>query len=482
MKGSVLMALQSTRKSLAETNPELAAQWHPTKNGDLTPKQVSRSARMKVWWICNQGHEWQATIANRNRGSNCLYCTNTKVLKGFNDLQTLNPTLAKEWNYKRNGELTPQDVMPYSNKKVWWICNQGHEWPATINHRMNGSACPVCHKGRATSFPESAVYFYVKQKYADAIQSYKPYWLKPMEIDIFIPSLNLGIEYDGAQWHRDIEHDNKKNMLCATHNINLIRIREPSCPKIDGQNIIMNSTSDVGLEKAIVFLFQRYLQLNVDINIQRDITKIRNIISYSKPNNSLSQCNPSLALEWHPIKNGKLTPEHVGPYSNKKVWWKCNRGHEWQSTIRHRNDGRGCPYCLGRRPVKGENDLATINPTLAKEWNYEKNHELLPSDVLPHSKKKVWWKCSVCQHEWQTSIYNRSRGTRCPVCAQNTKVQTQKQHMKEKRLGEVNTMKSGMQCKIINYINSANVVVEFENKVTKRATYSNFKKGAVSPN
>ena len=138
MKGSVLMTLQSTKKSLAETNPELAAQWHPTKNGDLTPKQVSRGSHMKVWWKCQKGHEWQTTIYHRTNGSGCPYCTGQKVIKGENDLQTVNPVLANEWNYEKNKGLTPEDVMPYSNKKVWWICNQGHEWQATINHRMSG--------------------------------------------------------------------------------------------------------------------------------------------------------------------------------------------------------------------------------------------------------------------------------------------------------------------------------------------------------
>ena len=535
---------------LRTINPSLAEEWNYELNGELRPENFAAYSSKKVWWKCSKGHEWQATINNRTQGRGCPYCASKKVLKGFNDLQTLNPILAREWNDKRNGKLTPADVTPHSNKKVWWICSQGHEWQAIINSRTRGSGCPVCHKGSVTSFPETIVYFYVKQKYADAIQSYKPHWLKSMEIDIFIPSLNLGIEYDGARWHRDVERDNKKNTICETHNINLIRIRELGCPNIDGQNIVINSNSEAELEKAIVFLFQRYLQSDVDINIQRDIVKIRNIVQYHKQDNSLLKCNPSLALEWHPIKNGKLMPEHVGPSSNKKVWWKCNKGHEWQATINSRNSGSGCPYCSGRRAVKGENDLATINPALAKEWNYEKNHGLLPSDVLSYSDKKVWWKCneghewqatiasrsqgcgcpvcagksvqvgfndlktlnpvistewhpiknkeltpndftdksrqivwwkcSVCQHEWQAAICNRTRGTGCPVCARNTRGQTQKRHMKEKRLGEVNTMKSGMQCKIINYINSANVVVEFENKVTKRATYSNFKKGAVS--
>ena len=64
--------------------------------------------------------------------------------------------------------------------------------------------------------------------------------------------------------------------------------------------------------------------------------------------------------------------------------------HEWQAPIDRRSQGKGCPYCSGRNVIKGENDLQTINPTLAKKWHYEKNNGLAPMDVLPNSNKKVW--------------------------------------------------------------------------------------------
>ena len=100
----------------------------------------------KVWWKCSNGHEWQTTISHRTIGSGCPYCSGLKVIKGENDLQTVNPTLANEWNYEKNDGLTPLDVRPSSGKKVWWKCREGHEWQATINHRNNGNGCPICAK------------------------------------------------------------------------------------------------------------------------------------------------------------------------------------------------------------------------------------------------------------------------------------------------------------------------------------------------
>ncbi|MBQ3109742.1 MAG: zinc-ribbon domain-containing protein [Clostridia bacterium] len=126
--------------------------------------------------------------------------------------------------------------------------------------------------------------------------------------------------------------------------------------------------------------------------------------------------NSNLAEEWNYEKNNGLTPLDVLPNSNKKVWWKCGKGHEWQALIADRNNGRGCPYCTGKKVLKGYNDLQTVNPTLAKEWNYDKNGELTPMEVAPNSGKKVWWKCSK-GHEWQAIIQNRNRGRGCPICA-----------------------------------------------------------------
>ena len=114
-------------------------------------------------------------------------------------------------------------------------------------------------------------------------------------------------------------------------------------------------------------------------------------------------------------KNDGLTPSDVLPNSNKKVWWKCSHGHEWQAVICYRNKGIGCPYCAGQKVLKGYNDLQTINPVLATEWHYEKNNDLRPTDVTANSGQKVWWKCKK-GHEWQAVIQNRTNGRGCPYC------------------------------------------------------------------
>jgi hypothetical protein len=133
--------------NLAAVNPELAAQWHPDLNKDLTPQQVTAGSNKKAWWQCEKGHEWEAAIQSRNRdGRGCPFCAGQKA-GADNNLAAVNPELAAQWHPTRNKDLTPQQVMPMSNKKAWWQCDEGHEWQSTINHRSRGDGCPDCRPG-----------------------------------------------------------------------------------------------------------------------------------------------------------------------------------------------------------------------------------------------------------------------------------------------------------------------------------------------
>ena len=127
--------------------PQIAAQWHPSKNGDMTPEMVTAFSNRTVWWLCPNGHEYPATIAHRTQAmSACPYCAGRKVLAGFNDLATKDPPLAAQWHPTLNGDLTPDMVTVGSRKKVWWQCSKGHVWQAIIHSRACGAkrGCPAC--------------------------------------------------------------------------------------------------------------------------------------------------------------------------------------------------------------------------------------------------------------------------------------------------------------------------------------------------
>lgn len=128
-------------------NPQIGEAHDPTKN-EMTPSDVTTGSGIKVWWQCEKGHEWQATIGNRSSGRGCPFCSGKRP-SAENNLQILNPDLAKQWHPTKNGDLTPCDVTASSGKKVWWMCKREHEWEATINSRSSGCGCPYCSKRRS---------------------------------------------------------------------------------------------------------------------------------------------------------------------------------------------------------------------------------------------------------------------------------------------------------------------------------------------
>ncbi len=422
---------------LLTINPQIASEWHPTKNGERRPQDFIIGSGKKVWWKCSScGHEWQTSIANRtkNNGTGCPKCKNELIaIKNSTpnpgeSLFDINPELAKEWHPTRNGDLTPKDVFPSSDKIVWWKCIVGHEWEATISVRNRGIGCIQCSKEKRTSYPEQAVCYYISKLFHDTINRYIE---DNKELDIYIPSLKIGIEYDGMFFHTSekAEKERNKDHYFAQKGIRVIRIKEKQ-----------GLTSDISIENDTIFYSpnRHYISLStviativkmiyeaknenvpeLDISIERDNTQILQAYLSSLKENSVFT-NKTLAKEWNYEKNGLLNPQYIPQNSGRKVWWKCEKCHEWQAVIASRNQGLGCPYCSNKKVLAGYNDLLTLNPQIASEWHPTKNGELKPQDFIIGSRKKVWWKCKDCGYEWETSIVNRTKenGTGCPCCA-----------------------------------------------------------------
>ena len=401
--------------------PKLAKQWHPIKNNDLKASDVMPKSNKKVWWLCEKGHEWQTTPNSRTTGGyGCPYCSGFFAIQGETDLQTKAPELAKQWHPTKNGDLKPSQVTCNYSKKVWWMCDKGHEWQATVHNRYRGkTGCPKCWGITQTSFSEQAVFYYMNKYYPDSINGDKSIIGK--ELDIYIPSKKVAIEYDGRAWHNtniSLEKDKKKNKLCIEANIQLIRIREPKLPTLTGCVVFERSDFDSysSLNDVINSILKYLGVYNADVDVYRDMILINEQYKFQDFKNSLLSKNPELAKQWHPTKNGDLKPSDISYGSGKKVWWMCDIGHEWQAAINSRSQGVGCPFCAGRLAISGKTDLQTKNPELAKQWHPIKNGNLKPSNITPNSDKKVWWICNK-GHEWHASISSRSRGNGCPYCA-----------------------------------------------------------------
>jgi len=158
-------------QSIASRFPDIAAQWHPTRNGHLAPDQLSAGSNGRVWWRCAEGHEWETRVNNRtSKGTGCPVCTGQAVLAGFNDLATRFPDVTAQWHPTRNGDLRPDQVSAGMNAKVWWRCEEGHEWETAVNNRTShGRGCPVCtgqtvlagFNDLATTFPKVAAQWHL---------------------------------------------------------------------------------------------------------------------------------------------------------------------------------------------------------------------------------------------------------------------------------------------------------------------------------
>lgn len=417
-------AIQGENDLMSVDSP-LLKEWNYDRNGRLTLSDFKEHSARKIWWKCKKGHEWCSSISDRSRGDGCPYCSGKRVLVGFNDLAHINPYIAKEWNYEKNGNKIPQKYTCKSGIKVWWKCEKGHEWKTSISNRSRGDGCPKCNSGIRTSFPEQAIYFYVKKIYPDAVNRCTDVLPNGMEIDIFIPSINVGIEYDGSVWHESdkaLEKEVKKYIECKRNDIFLIRVKEKGGNARENSCDVMLRIDDSFNNEAYSSLFMqlsKYIKIPNEIDVKNDRVHIQENYKTEIKNNSFGSKYADLVVEWDSEKNGMLTPYMFSSNSGERIWWKCCKNHSWQTTISTRAKGSGCPYCSGRYAIKGENDLQTLRPEIASEWNYNKNGNLLPCEFKSQSNKKVWWKCKE-GHEWEAIIANRTRrGDGCPVCGKN---------------------------------------------------------------
>ena len=133
---------------LATTNPNVLMRWDYEKNTDFSPTEITEFSHKKAWWKCEKGHSWYArvqSVTTKEKNTGCPYCGSRILLKGFNDLATLYPDVAKEWSYELN-EVTPDEVMSKNNNKFWWKCEKGHTWQASPSSRtgVNKTKCPYC--------------------------------------------------------------------------------------------------------------------------------------------------------------------------------------------------------------------------------------------------------------------------------------------------------------------------------------------------
>lgn len=410
---------------LYTTHSKIAHYWDYDLNFDVTPDMVSSGSKKKYWFKCPQcGKSYQMTLNSRCKVKDIPLCYSCSKKRGSlkkikemistgHTLKNNYPDIAKEWHPSKNGFFTPNNVTPSSGRKVWWLCPVcGTEWQQTIHTRTKGEGCPRCGHAYQTSEPEQIIFYYIKKVFPDSINSYKSEFLGRKEIDIYIPSIKTGIEYDGAFWHKNkTVSDTEKALILKENGIYFIRLYEETLSSVGQADYLIRTTdyysNPYGLNAAIKELFNHLnkqfgLKINIMIDVKQDYQKIVDLFTQKKRNlitgkTDLATVCIEMANEWDYEKNATL-PSQYTIKSNQRVWWKCKLGHEWEATITSRTKSDGhisqCPYCSNRYVLAGYNDLATTHPSLALQWNQDKNKNLSPQMVSSGSNKKVWWICN----------------------------------------------------------------------------------------
>ena len=344
--------------------PEIAKEWHPSKNKDLKPNEVTRGTPRKAWWLCSNNHSYQAAIANRTvQGTGCPYCAGKKA-SDENNLECLFPEIAKEWHPTKNQGLNPSDVTYGSHKKVWWLCPKDHSYQSQVRGRTgkHQNGCPQC--SNQSSEPEIRILSELKYFFDEVINRHK---VDGAEIDIYLPKLNLCIEYDGNYWHKDKElKDLEKNKLLASKGIQLIRIRQYPLKPLSKNDVLVSIKNSLDkddinelLKKIIPFAdtasqdkIKSYLA-QPSFKNQKLFKEYRSYFPSPLPELSLLQTHPLIAKEWDYDKNKPLKPENYSHGAHHNAWWLCSKkGHSYESRIvdRVRTMVR-CPYCLGKKTL-----------------------------------------------------------------------------------------------------------------------------------
>lgn len=408
--------------------PEVTKYFLEDKN-NIKASEVHPGSKKNYWWKCDNNHIFENKPSNMTKTNkkSCRFCNGIEAWPGesFGDLH---PNLVKEIDRDLEKDFDEFSVVPGSHKKINWICNKGHKWKTNIYSRaIKGHGCKKCKM--PYSREEVRIYSELKLIFKDTKIRFKKFG---EEVDVFIPSHNLAIEFDGYYWHLNKEQrDTDKTHELLNNKINVIRVRENLNPIKGAINVnvktaifenkdfilILNQIKNLISKKELIIKINKRLKLS---NFQNDELYLKILADMPAPvyENSLEAVYPEAAKKWDYSKNYPLTPEHISKGSQQKFWFICNKkNHSYDVRVGEIvKKNHICPFCMGKR-IDKSNSLATLFPEIASEWHPTKNHNLLPTAVAPNYAKKVWWLCEKGDEYEGTCNKRVNSKSGCPYCS-----------------------------------------------------------------
>ncbi|MBR4291066.1 MAG: hypothetical protein IKT52_10595 [Oscillospiraceae bacterium] len=331
----------------------------------LLEEYIDCKTPIRCMCICGNDH-WYVSPSNLLRGSLCKKCA-TRKLSESQKIHNRSKKVPKPHNEfvaecaDKNPTILVLGIYSGADNKIEAQCKRcGHIWIPVAQALLRGSGCPKCQRKMQTSFAEQAIFFYVKKKYPNSVNGYKNGFGRS-ELDIFIPELQIGIEYDGRKWHKNKEAiEKRKYEICQEQLITLIRVRERKIKNVATicDSIIYSEYGDTkkysSLDQCIQELLHA-LDIATDVNCDRDRIKIQEQYFTLIEKQSLGNLYPNLVGEWHQPSNGNITPFMVKPKSNVPYFWECPDCKEiYPAPPANRIKGTGCASCAGVKRLTQE--------------------------------------------------------------------------------------------------------------------------------
>jgi len=388
-------------------------------------KRLSKGSDKQIYFKCiHCNNEWKGKIQSNNKCFKCEISFGAKF-----------PELLKEWDYEKN-IIDPFEIKPHINIRVFWKCtneNCKNEWDTLVAQRTKGknpSGCPKCNSNKVSGIERKFFYFLEKIFSSGNVKnsySFKPKKGRVQEIDIFIESLNLAVEYDGEYFHKErYKTDIQKTKTLEDNGMFVIRIREDGLKKINDYDINHNFNKtpfNQTFFKLMDIIEKRYTLTKKQKKIL-DKLKDKDLENYKLPKqylkyplvqNALSSTHTHVAKMWDYEKNYPITPDMITSTNPKKYSWiysDCN--HNFKATTITMVKNGSCKVCEKLKILKEK------LPQLQSLWNDEKNGPI-DKEVLMY-KNKYWWKCE-CGEEWEgdikSLIFNNGKCSKCSSSSLN---------------------------------------------------------------
>lgn len=421
----------------------LKSEWSP-KNEHPFETYTKGSGYLAKWihlCDCGRTHEWDQRISKRYGGQNCPKCSGLGKSKicYCKSISHKFPKLALQWHMDNDSKLSPDEILPKSNRVIKWLCDEcGKDWKQKVSLRTRDdkvSPCPFCDSKGLEN--------------CNSISKTNPELVEKWDSDN-----NLSPDNIKANSNRNINW--MCNKICGNKWVcSPVRMCEGSkCPCCNDEPVKEDKSDSLAIMYPELTL--EWNPLNTlspydvhsfsgwsvswicgkcdhewDEKIYRRVKDNRcpacsEFSEKERDKNTFGFKYPYLAEEWDSI-NG-ITPYDVKPSSDIIVYWICRFCKtSYNSSVYSRTNGSYCSYCSNKkiREDKG-NSLAIKYPELIDEW--DPNNKLSPYEVFPASSIMVGWICRVCGDDWEAIISSRTRlGTGCPACA-NQKIHRDKRN------------------------------------------------------